>query len=145
MTVAASVVIAVAAATIALWAAVSVHGLLAGLGAGLVMGVAVSGMHYTGMAAVSVHLHGAAGAAGTGDDPAALLLPMLIGPVIFLVLAGVVVMFDPLLMLGEPDRRAPGSTDLRPGVPAQRTGSPSGYRAPGWAVERGERHRSDSW
>ncbi|MEJ8634286.1 MHYT domain-containing protein [Streptomyces sp. MS2.AVA.5] len=145
VTVAASVVIAVAAATIALWAAVSVHGLLAGLGAGLVMGVAVSGMHYTGMAAVSVHLHGVAGAVGTGDDPAALLLPMLIGPVVFLVLAGVVVMFDPLLMLGEPDRQASGTMDLRPGVPAQRTGSPSGYRSPGWAVERGERHRSDSW
>ncbi|MER7664463.1 MULTISPECIES: MHYT domain-containing protein [unclassified Streptomyces] len=145
VTVAASVVIAVVAATTALWAAVSGHGLLAGLGAGLLMGVAVSGMHYTGMAAMSVHLHAAAGTAGTGDDPAALLIPMLIGPVIFLVLAGVVVMFDPLLMPGEPDRRAPASVDARPGVPAQRTGSPSGQRSPGRAVGRGERHRSDSW
>ena len=51
-TVVLSVVIAIVAATAALWAAVSVKGLLASLGAALVMGIAVSGMHYTGMAAV---------------------------------------------------------------------------------------------
>ncbi|WP_149179592.1 MHYT domain-containing protein [Streptomyces sp. TRM49041] len=56
-TVALSVVIAVVAATSALWAAVSVHGLLPSVGASLGMGLAVTGMHYTGMAAVSVHLH----------------------------------------------------------------------------------------
>lgn len=56
-TVALSVVIAVVAATAALWAAVSVHGFLPTLGASLVMGLAVSGMHYTAMAAVNVHLH----------------------------------------------------------------------------------------
>ncbi|MCX5383106.1 MHYT domain-containing protein [Streptomyces sp. NBC_00083] len=98
-----SVVIAVVAATAALWAAVSVHGFMASLVASLVMGVAVSGMHYTGMAALSVHLHGAAGTPGGGESPAALLAPMLIGPVAFLVLAGVVVMFDPLVVMGKPD------------------------------------------
>jgi NO-binding membrane sensor protein with MHYT domain len=109
-TVVLSVVIAVVAATAALWAAVSVKGLLASLGAALVMGIAVSGMHYTGMAAVSVHLQGAGGTTG-GESPTALLFPMLLGPVIFLVLAGVVVMFDPMLVLGEGewDKEAAGT------------------------------------
>jgi NO-binding membrane sensor protein with MHYT domain len=102
-TVAVSVVIAVVAATAALWASVSVHGFLPSLGASLIMGVAVSGMHYTGMAAVSVHLHTTTGAAWDGDSATSLLLPMLIGPVVFLLLAGVVVMFDPLLVLGDGD------------------------------------------
>ena len=63
-TVALSVVIAIVAATAALWAAVAIRGFMTSLGASLVMGVAVSGMHYTGMAAVSVHLHGATGTPG---------------------------------------------------------------------------------
>jgi hypothetical protein len=67
------------------------------------MGVAVSGMHYTGMAAVGVHLHSTAPGTFTGESPTSILLPMLIGPVIFLLLAGVVVMFDPMLVLGEGD------------------------------------------
>ncbi|MFJ9026591.1 MHYT domain-containing protein [Streptomyces sp. NPDC102259] len=99
-TVALSVLIAVVAATAALWAAVTIRGFLTSLGASLVMGVAVSGMHYTAMAAVSVHVHGAT-SSWAGDSPTSLLLPMLIGPVIFLLMAGVVVMFDPLLVLGD--------------------------------------------
>ncbi|MDC2958188.1 MHYT domain-containing protein [Streptomyces gilvifuscus] len=98
-----SVVIAVVAATAALWAAVSVRGLLRSLGAALVMGAAVCGMHYTGMAAVSVHLHTAQASAAGGESGTSLLLPMLLGPLIFLVLAGVIVMFDPVLILGEGD------------------------------------------
>ena len=45
-----SVVIAIVAATAALWAALRLHGVLSTLGAAMIMGVAVSGMHYTGMA-----------------------------------------------------------------------------------------------
>lgn len=120
LTVALSVVIAVVAATTALWAAVSVHGFLASLGASLVMGVAVSGMHYTAMAAVSVHLH-AASAVPTGATTGSMLLPMLIGPAVFLILAAVVVMFDPLLVMGDPDwQRPPARSPYRPGVPAPR-------------------------
>jgi len=48
----ASIVIAVTASIAALWAAVNVRGIPAMIGACLVMGVAVSGMHYTGMAAM---------------------------------------------------------------------------------------------
>ncbi|MEW2401033.1 MHYT domain-containing protein [Streptomyces sp. NPDC046862] len=99
--VALSVGIAILAATTALWAAVSIRGLLASLGASLVMGIAVSGMHYTGMAAVSVHLHGTTRGTWAGESPTSLLLPMLLGPVVFLVLAGAVVMFDPLLVRGD--------------------------------------------
>ncbi|MFJ5104340.1 MHYT domain-containing protein [Streptomyces sp. NPDC088554] len=96
-----SVVIAIVAATAALWAAVSIHGFLASLGASLVMGIAVTGMHYTGMASVSVHLQGLTGVTAEGGSPTSIIFPMLIGPLVFLVLAGVVVMFDPLLVLGE--------------------------------------------
>jgi NO-binding membrane sensor protein with MHYT domain len=99
--VALSVLIAIGAATAALWSAVTIRGFLTSLGASLVMGVAVSGMHYTGMAAVSVHVHDVTGGTWEGDSPMSLLLPMLLGPVVFLLLAGVVVMFDPLLVLGE--------------------------------------------
>ena len=56
-TVGASVVIAMVAATAALWAAGQVRGFLWSVGASLVMGLAVTGMHYTGMTALSVHLH----------------------------------------------------------------------------------------
>ncbi|MFI1927442.1 MHYT domain-containing protein [Streptomyces sp. NPDC020377] len=107
--VALSVVIAVAAATAALWAAVSVHGLWSSVGASLVMGVAVTGMHYTGMAAVSVHLTGEAPAVQSSTTLLSFLLVMLAAPFAILLIAAVIVMFDPDMMLGdkEADRAAP--------------------------------------
>ncbi|MEV8036220.1 MHYT domain-containing protein [Streptomyces sp. NPDC086182] len=102
-TVTLSVVIALVAATAALWAAVSVQGFLRTLGASLVMGLAVTGMHYTGMAAVSVHLHNNMQQAVGGREGTSLLLPMLLGPIIFLILAAAIVMFDPVLILGDGD------------------------------------------
>ncbi|MFI0269422.1 MHYT domain-containing protein [Streptomyces luteogriseus] len=121
--VALSVLIAVGAATAALWSAVSIRGFLTSLGASLVMGVAVSGMHYTGMAAVSVHVHDSTGGTWAGDSPTSLLLPMLLGPVVFLLLAGVVVMFDPLLVLGE---RSPAPR------PESSAANSPGPRRPSW-------------
>ncbi|MFJ9907369.1 MHYT domain-containing protein [Streptomyces sp. NPDC101152] len=123
-TVGLSVAIAIVAATAALWAAVSVRGFLASLGASLVMGLAVSGMHYTAMAAVSVHVHGTG--AFAGDSPASLLLPMLLGPVVFLLLAGVVVMFDPLLVLGDGEwNRSPQPAEpVAPGSEGTSSGAP---------------------
>jgi NO-binding membrane sensor protein with MHYT domain len=50
----ASLAIAVAAATVALWLAFNLRGSLQRLGSAVVMGVAVSGMHYTGMYAVKM-------------------------------------------------------------------------------------------
>ncbi|MFJ9677522.1 MHYT domain-containing protein [Streptomyces sp. NPDC101194] len=124
VTVALSVVIAVVAATTALWAAVSIHGFLSSLGAAVVMGVAVSGMHYTAMAGLSVHLHpGALAGAASTEGRGASLVPLLIGPGCFLFLAAVVVMFDPLMVMGTPDRDdlAAAHGAGRPlGIPAQR-------------------------
>ncbi|MEV5436255.1 MHYT domain-containing protein [Streptomyces sp. NPDC052682] len=117
-TVAASVVIAMVAATAALWAAGQVRGFLWSVGASLVMGLAVSGMHYTGMAALSVHLHGT-GEPASGDSPAALLAPMLVGPLAFLLLAGVVVLRDPMAVMGRP---AVLPAEHKPGVPAHPAG-----------------------
>ncbi|MFJ4277370.1 MHYT domain-containing protein [Streptomyces massasporeus] len=121
--VALSVLIAIGAATAALWSAVTIRGFLTSLGASLVMGVAVSGMHYTGMAAVSVHVHDSTGGTWAGDSPTSLMLPMLLGPVVFLLLAGVVVMFDPLLVLGERSPTPP------PDAAAVNSGAP---KRPSW-------------
>src|SRR5438093_1682174 len=49
---AASIVIAVVAATVALWLAFNLRGNLQRFGSAIVMGIAVCGMHYTGMYAV---------------------------------------------------------------------------------------------
>ena len=51
-----SVLIAITAATAALWLVLNIQGLSGALGAALVMGLAVSAMHYTAMAAVSVEV-----------------------------------------------------------------------------------------
>ncbi|MFJ6567206.1 MHYT domain-containing protein [Streptomyces sp. NPDC091292] len=99
LTVAASVAVAVVAATTALWTAVQARGFLWSVGASLLMGLAGTGLHYTGMAAVHVELHGSTGAPD-GASSAELLAPMLIGPLAFLLVAVVVVLFDPLLVLG---------------------------------------------
>jgi NO-binding membrane sensor protein with MHYT domain len=139
LTVAASVVIAMAAATAALWAAGQIRGFLWSVGASLVMGLAVSGMHYTGMAALSVHLHGTA-APTTGESAAALLWPLLIGPLAFLLLAAVVVVFDPMMVMGRPDW-AP--VEHKPGVPAHPAVHHPAHRPPlrpvRQAVRRGSR------
>ncbi|MGW7243672.1 MHYT domain-containing protein [Streptomyces sp. NPDC054804] len=136
VTVALSVLIAIAAATAALWAAVSVRGFLASLGASLVMGLAVFGMHFTAMTAVSVDVHPASATSWSSASPTSLLLPMLLGPAVFLLLAGVVVMFDPLLVLGEGDwDRQPGAGKYRPANPPRaarpRPPGPRGGRTPG--------------
>ncbi|WP_367038531.1 MHYT domain-containing protein [Streptomyces sp. Je 1-332] len=86
--VAASVLIAIVAASAALWAALSVRGPAVAAVASLVMGLAVSSMHYTGMAAVSVDVH-----AGTaplqGASATAFILPLavVLGSFLFLTCA----------------------------------------------------------
>ncbi|MER7970219.1 MHYT domain-containing protein [Streptomyces sp. NPDC096080] len=112
--VACSVVIAMVAATAALWAAGQVRGFLWSVGASLVMGLAVTGMHYTGMASLSVHVH-TGGTDVVGDSAASLVAPMLIGPLAFLLLAGAVVVLDPMMIMGGP---AQAPVEHEPGVPA---------------------------
>jgi NO-binding membrane sensor protein with MHYT domain len=77
-----SVVIAIVAATAALWAALRLKGTAATFGAALIMGVAVSGMHYTGMAAMRVYPStSTTGMLMTGGGATAenFLLPLVIG------------------------------------------------------------------
>jgi len=80
--VALSVVIAIVAATAALWAALRLRGTATTLGAALIMGVAVSGMHYTGMAAMHLYSpdqgHGML-MTGGGATAENFLLPLVIG------------------------------------------------------------------
>jgi NO-binding membrane sensor protein with MHYT domain len=82
-----SVLIAIVAGTAALWIGTWVRGSAATVGAALVMGVAVSGMHYTGMAALRVHggsmpsmaVRAASGVSVvSGATAAAFLIPVLL-------------------------------------------------------------------
>jgi NO-binding membrane sensor protein with MHYT domain len=76
--VAASLAIAVVASIAALWFALHIHGFLATIGAALLMGVAVTGMHYTGMFSMSAHTS-AHVAHASGATAAQLLTPLIIG------------------------------------------------------------------
>jgi NO-binding membrane sensor protein with MHYT domain len=71
-----SAVIAVVAATAALWFTVTVRGPRAILAAAVVMGVAVTGMHYTGIAAMTVELDHTMPVAG--GISASVLIPLVI-------------------------------------------------------------------
>jgi NO-binding membrane sensor protein with MHYT domain len=77
-----SVIIAVVAGTVALFAALRLDSVWSALVACLIMGVAVSGMHYTGIAAMRVHTSSAAmGLAGTdgGTSASSFLVPLIVG------------------------------------------------------------------
>jgi NO-binding membrane sensor protein with MHYT domain len=74
--VAASVIIAIVAATAALWFTVSVRGLSRISGASAIMGIAVCGMHYTGMAAMEVELTPAARYSVSGIRPLVMIVPI---------------------------------------------------------------------
>jgi NO-binding membrane sensor protein with MHYT domain len=81
----ASVLIAVVAATVALWFTLVVHRPVAILLSAMIMGVAVCGMHYTGMYAMRVRLHNDS-ATPSGYDAMTFLVPILVF-VILVVLA----------------------------------------------------------
>jgi NO-binding membrane sensor protein with MHYT domain len=76
-----SIVIAIVAGTAALWAGTQVRGIGATLVASLIMGVAVTGMHYTGMAAMRV----TAGSMPTmgGSTAVSFLFPLVLGISLF--------------------------------------------------------------
>lgn len=108
VTVTVSVIIAVVAATAALWAAVSLHSLASATAASVIMGIAVTGMHYTGMAAMSVHAAHPSALADQKLQLLGFLLPVVGGPIGVLVLASVIIMFDPdMLAGGRPAAEAP--------------------------------------
>ncbi|MGW5561403.1 MHYT domain-containing protein [Micromonospora sp. NPDC003944] len=95
-----SVVIAVVASTVALWLAMTVRRGLAIFASALVMGVAVNGMHFTGMSALSVHRHeGSREITGAG-------VSTLLVPIVLAVIFGVVGLLYALLAAPTDDDRA---------------------------------------
>jgi NO-binding membrane sensor protein with MHYT domain len=76
-TVALSIVIAVVAATAALWFMLHVRGLYATIGAALIMGLAVCGMHYTGMFSMQAG-HGEHHISDGGREPLQMVTPLIV-------------------------------------------------------------------
>ncbi len=83
--VAASVVIAVVAATVALWFTIAIQTPVLTAFAAAIMGVAICGMHYTGMAALQVHQRPST-APLDGSEPFSFVMPVIL-------VAGVAVLF----------------------------------------------------
>ena len=96
-----SVLIAIVAGTAALWAGLNVRGIWSTIAASLIFGVAVSGMHYTGMAAMHLNagnggIYGAGQNTVTGGVAASgFVLPLVLGIGIFSFLALIVIMLAP--------------------------------------------------
>ncbi|WP_435972541.1 MHYT domain-containing protein [Streptomyces sp. Qhu_M48] len=124
-----SVLIAVVAATAALWAALNIHSTVAVTVASLVMGAAVSSMHYTGMLAVTVDVV-PSGAALPGATVMQFIFPLAVGLGSYLFITSAFVALSPTAReraayasagrLTEPDERA---VDV----------APPGFRAAGTA------------
>lgn len=75
--VAVSILIGIIAGTAALWAGIWVRGIRATAGASALMGVAVTGMHYTGMAAM--HIYPGTMSSMSGASAVSFLLPLVLG------------------------------------------------------------------
>ncbi|MER7269837.1 MHYT domain-containing protein [Micromonospora carbonacea] len=137
--VALSVAIAVVAATVALWLAVTVRRVLAVVASALVMGVAVNGMHFTGMSALSVRLHEQHDDV-TGAGFSTLLVPIVLA--VILVVVGLV--YALLAAPTEEDRAGAAYLDARRADPAgsaaadpQPAPDPVGLRARGTLARPG--------
>jgi NO-binding membrane sensor protein with MHYT domain len=116
----ASVLIAVVAATVALWLAMTVQRPLAILGSALLMGVAVNGMHFTGMSALSVHLH------PWGGEVAGTTVSTLLAPIVLAVILVVVGLVYALISAPtEEDRAALAYLDARSSVTRQAPPEPA--------------------
>lgn len=92
--VAVSVLIAIVAGTAALWFGLRVRGIGSTIAASLVAGVAVTGMHYTGMAAMHVY-SGGTGMTMTGESAESFLLPLLLGVSVATFLMTLVIALSP--------------------------------------------------
>lgn len=94
-----SVVIAIVAATAALWAALRLEGVAATVGAAVIMGIAVSGMHYAGMAAI--RMFPASGPSGmvmgssSGATAESFLLPLILGITVLSFIMTATIMLSP--------------------------------------------------
>jgi NO-binding membrane sensor protein with MHYT domain len=90
-----SAAVAVVVTSLALWCATRARHMGASLTAALIMGLGFIGMHYTGMAGMSVRLYSEDGA--VGSSPLSTLAPVLIGPVLLLLLITLFVSLDPMM------------------------------------------------
>ena len=102
----AATVIALVAATVALWFSWRLEGTLPIAAAALLMGVAVSSMHYTGMIGVEVTLHDHGTGTLAGSSAMDLLLPLVVGLFVFLLVCSLLLMLD---VDDDRKRDAPGS------------------------------------
>ncbi|WP_067176180.1 MHYT domain-containing protein [Microtetraspora niveoalba] len=111
-----SVLIAVVAATAALWFTLRVRGALPTTGAALIMGVAVSGMHYTGMFAMSVRLD-----PDPGTVPGAQALDFLVPLLVLISMFTLVMLLSVILAPSEHELRA--EAELEEWLAERREGS----------------------
>ena len=133
--VAASVIIAVIAGTAALWAALRLDTLWSAVIASLIMGIAVSGMHYTGMAALRVYpAPGVTVNTSATASALAFLLPLILGLSMVGLIFSTVIALSPtaaeILEEGELMARIAGTSQ---GEPPPRAASPAASTDPGAA------------
>jgi NO-binding membrane sensor protein with MHYT domain len=136
-----SVVIAVVAGTAALWAALRLATVWSTLVASLIMGVAVSGMHYTGMAAMRVsgtQDPGMLASMSGGVSAQVFLLPLIVGISLLAFALTVVISLSPteaemredaalMAHLSAPPLEPPVGA-YRPARPGQEPGDPDAGR-----------------
>ncbi|MEU9779122.1 MHYT domain-containing protein [Streptomyces sp. NPDC047968] len=133
--VALSVSVAVAAATAALWAAVHISSPAAVAGASLVMGAAVSSMHYTGMLAVSVEVDPSTAPLG-GASALQFIFPLAVGLGSYLFVTCAFVALSPTAAQRAEHAPPPRGTGERSAVPAGGGGGEPVPRAPREAAGR---------
>lgn len=133
-----SVAIAVLAGTAALWAGLHLRGLMSTLGASLVMGIAISGMHYTGMAAMSVYMPAGAGAmVPAGASASGFVFPLVAGVSVLMFVLALAIVLSP----SEKEIEVDAALKAQLSRPPLRTMWPGmGRSAP---VDRGDRPRFD--
>ncbi|MFE1553771.1 MHYT domain-containing protein [Streptomyces sp. NPDC058734] len=124
LTVGLSVAIAVVAATAALWAALNIKSPVAVAVASLVMGAAVSSMHYTGMIAVSVRVT-PSDAALPGATALQFIFPLAVGLGSYLFITAAFVALSPTA-----DERAASASAPAPAAPAPAGREPASGTAP---------------
>jgi NO-binding membrane sensor protein with MHYT domain len=118
-----SVVIAVVAATAALWAALNIKSPVAVAVASLVMGAAVSSMHYTGMLAVSVRVD-PDGSELPGATAMQFIFPLAVGLGSYLFVTSAFVALSPTARERAAYTSAERSADAGPGADSASTTAP---------------------
>jgi len=117
----ASVVIAVVAATVALWFTLRLRNIWSTVGAALIMGVAVCGMHYTGIAAMKMYRVAPGTLVATsGASAAGFLLPLILGISILAFVLTALIALSP----SEEEIRAEAALTQRIAQLEQNTGGP---------------------